>query len=59
MKDLEYGKNYKYSHDYPDHFVAQQFLPEEIKDTRIWHVQENTTEKKLGEWLRGLWKGKF
>jgi putative ATPase len=59
MKDLEYGKNYKYSHDFPNHFVAQQFLPDEIKDARIWHVQENAAEKKLGDWLRALWKGKF
>lgn len=59
MKELEYGKNYKYSHDYPNHFIAQQFLPEEIKATRIWQVQENTTEKKLGEFLRALWKGRF
>jgi len=59
MKDLEYGKNYKYSHDFPNHFIAQQFLPDEIKDTRIWEVQENTAEKKLGDWLRALWKGKF
>ena len=59
MKDLEYGKNYKYSHDYPNHFIEQQFLPDEIKDIRIWKVQDNTAEKKLGDWLRALWKGKF
>ncbi|MEA4937466.1 MAG: replication-associated recombination protein A [Paludibacter sp.] len=59
MKNLEYGKNYLYSHDYPNHFVAQQFLPDEIKNTRIWEVQENAAEKKLGDWLRALWKGRF
>ncbi len=59
MKELDYGKNYKYSHDYPNHFVEQQFLPDEIKDIRIWKVQDNTAEKKLGDWLRALWKGKF
>lgn len=59
MKELEYGKNYKYSHDYPNHFIEQQFLPDEIKDSRIWEVQENAAEKKLGDWLRALWKGRF
>lgn len=59
MKELEYGKNYKYSHDYPNHFIEQQFLPDEIQNTRIWEVQENSAEKKLGDWLRALWKGRF
>ena len=59
MKDLNYGKNYKYSHDFPNNFVAQQFLPDEIKDISIWKVQENQAEKKLGEWLRALWKGRY
>lgn len=59
MKNLNYGKNYKYSHDYPNNFVEQQFLPEELKNERIWKVQENQAEKKQGEWLRMLWKGRF
>ncbi len=59
MKNLNYGKNYKYSHDYPNNFVEQQFLPDELKNERIWKVQENQSEKKQGEWLRMLWKGRF
>ncbi|MDD3079668.1 MAG: replication-associated recombination protein A [Paludibacter sp.] len=59
MKDLEYGKNYKYAHNFPNHFVEQQFLPDELKNTSIWHVQDNPAEKKHGEWLRFLWKGRF
>ena len=59
MKDLNYGKNYKYSHDFPNHFVEQQFLPDELKNTSIWHVQDNAAEKKHGEWLRFLWKNRF
>lgn len=55
MKDLNYGADYKYSHDYPNHFVKQQFMPDELIDHRIWKVQENTAEKKLGDWLKGLW----
>jgi putative ATPase len=59
MKDLNYGKNYKYSHDFPNHFVDQQFMPEEIINERIWKVQNNPAESKLGEWLRTLWNGKY
>lgn len=59
MKDLSYGKNYQYSHDFDNNFIEQQFLPDEIKDKRIWHVQKNQSEGKLGEWLRFLWKGRF
>ena len=59
MKELNYGTNYKYSHDYPNHFVAQQFLPDEITKESIWKVQENQAEKKLGDWLRALWKNKY
>ncbi len=59
MKDLNYGKNYKYSHDFPNNFVSQQFLPEELLNETFWKVQENQTEKKMGEWLRMLWKGRY
>jgi len=59
MKDLNYGKNYKYSHDFPNHFVEQQFLPDELTKERIWTVQNSPAEAKLGEWLRVLWKGRF
>ena len=59
MKDLNYGKNYKYSHDFPNHFVDQQFMPDELTKERIWKVQNSPAEGKLGEWLRTLWKGRF
>ena len=59
MKNLGYGKNYKYSHDFPDNFVAQQFLPDKLINERIWKVQQNSTESKLGEFLRKLWKGRY
>ena len=59
MKDLNYGTNYKYSHDYPNNFVEQQFMPDALKTNRIWKVQNNPSEGKLGEWLRKLWKGKY
>ena len=59
MKNLDYGKGYKYAHDFENNFVNQQFLPDKIKDKRIWKVQENVAEKKMNEWLRFLWKGKY
>ena len=59
MKELNYGKNYKYSHDFPNHFVDQQFMPDDLIKERIWQVQNNPAESKLGEWLRGLWKGRY
>ena len=59
MKDLDYGKNYKYSHDYPNHFVEQQFMPDQLQKTSIWKVQDNAAEKKHSEWLRFLWKNKY
>lgn len=59
MKELNYGTHYKYSHDYPNHFVVQQFLPDEITGESIWKVQDNQAEKKLGDWLRALWKNRF
>lgn len=59
MKNLDYGKGYKYAHDFENNFVNQQFLPDKIKDIRIWKVQENAAEKKMNEWLRFLWKGKY
>ena len=59
MKNLGYGKDYKYAHSYENNFVEQQFLPDKIKKERIWKVQENPAEKKMGDWLRMLWKGKY
>ncbi|MDX9747391.1 MAG: replication-associated recombination protein A [Paludibacter sp.] len=59
MKELNYGTNYKYSHDFPNHFIDQQFMPDELKSARIWQVQNNNAEKKLGDWLRFLWNGKY
>jgi len=59
MKQLGYGKDYKYSHDFTNHFVEQQFMPDELTNERIWKVQNSPAESKLGEWLRALWKGRY
>ena len=59
MKELGYGKDYKYSHDYENHFVAEQFLPDQLKNVSIWKKQDNAAEKKMAEWLEKLWKNRY
>ena len=59
MKDLNYGKAYKYSHDFPGNFVAQEFLPDEIKGTKLYDPGENAREAELRKYLSGKWKGKY
>ncbi len=56
MKDLNYGKNYKYAHNYEGNFVEQDFLPEEIKNKKFWFVQDNPQERKIQEYMKNLWK---
>ena len=59
MKQLGYGKEYKYAHAYKGNFVNQQFLPDDIQQTRIWHPQENPAEGKLKERMVSLWGDRF
>ncbi|WP_457626340.1 replication-associated recombination protein A [Persephonella sp.] len=55
--DLGYGQGYKYSHDYPDHFVQQQYLPDKLKNRVYYKPSEEGREKKIKERLKNLWKG--
>jgi putative ATPase len=55
MKDLGYGENYQYAHDYAGHFVNQQYLPDEIKGTRFWEPQSNVQEDRIKERMDALW----
>ncbi|MCK4678220.1 MAG: replication-associated recombination protein A [Bacteroidales bacterium] len=59
MKDIGYGKNYKYAHDYDHNFVRQEFLPDEIKGTKLYQPQNNTREKELSKRLKFLWRDKY
>ena len=59
MEELGYGKDYNYAHDYQGHFVEQQFLPDDIRNKRIWHAQENAAEAKLQERMLHLWKDRY
>ena len=55
MKQLGYGDNYKYAHDYPGNFVRQQFLPDELTGENIWKPQANAAEQKHKERMEALW----
>lgn len=55
MDELGYGEGYKYAHDYPNHFVKQQFLPDELVGTKFWKAQGSPQEKKMEEWMKFLW----
>lgn len=59
MKELGYGKDYKYAHAYKSNFVEQQFLPDTLYSTRIWHAQSNPSEAKLKERMQTLWGERF
>ena len=59
MKQLGYGKDYKYAHAYKNNFVQQQFLPDEVSQTRIWHAQENPAESKLKDRMLQLWGERY
>ncbi len=59
MKQLGYGEEYKYAHDYAGHFVRQQYLPDELQNQRIWHPQENSAEQKHKERMEALWGKRF
>ena len=59
MKELGYSEGYKYAHDYENHFVKQQFLPDELTGTQLWTPQPNAAEDKLKERMRFLWKDRY
>lgn len=59
MKELGYGEEYKYAHDYNSGFVEQEFLPNEISGTTLFNPTENSREKELKEFLKLRWKNKY
>jgi putative ATPase len=56
MKDLGYGKDYKYVHDFNGNFVNQNYLPQELKNTKFYQPGKNTTEEKILNRLKNLWE---
>ncbi len=59
MKELGYGKDYKYAHSYEGNFVDQEFLPKELSGTKFYNPQNNAQEAKLRETLKQVWKEKY
>jgi putative ATPase len=59
MKDLDYGKGYQYAHDYNLNFVNQEFLPEELSNTRIFEPGQNSKENAIRSFLKERWEDKY
>jgi putative ATPase len=59
MKELGYGEDYKYAHDYEGNFIDEDFLPDAVKGSIIYDPQENTREKEIRERLKRLWKNRY
>jgi putative ATPase len=59
MKDLDYGKDYKYAHNHPSNFVEQEFMPEQLIGNRFYEPGDNARENSLREFLRTRWKDKY
>lgn len=56
MEELGYSDGYKYAHDYPNHFVKQQFMPDELQGTHFWTPQGSPQEQKMADWMKYLWE---
>ncbi len=59
MKELNYGKEYKYAHDYENNFTEMEFLPDEIKGTKIFEPGSNAKENEMRRFLKERWGGKY
>lgn len=55
MKQLGYGRDYMYSHDYPGHFVRQQYMPDELQGTQLWAPQDNSAEAQMAARQQARW----
>ena len=58
MDELGYGEGYQYAHDFPNHFVKQQFMPDALQGTQLWHAQGSPQEQKMADWMKYLWEDK-
>lgn len=59
MERLNYGRDYKYAHDFPGHFVKQQYLPDALTEARFYVPQPNQAEERIAERMRQLWGDRF
>ena len=58
-KDLGHGNDYQYPHEHPNHFIAQNYLPDMLEGTRFYEPGDNPKENTLRAWLKKIWKGKY
>lgn len=59
MKQLDYGKDYLYPHDYPEHFISQDYLPEALNGTQFYTPADNPKESIFRKFLKNFWKNKY
>lgn len=59
MKNLDYGKNYQYSHDGPGNFIEQEYLPDELRGTKFYEPGNSAREQEMKKFLRDRWKNKY
>ena len=59
MKEIGYGKDYKYAHSYENNFIEMEFLPEKIKGKKFYAPGKNKREEEISAWLKARWKGKY
>ena len=59
MKEIGYGKEYQYSHNGPSNFVAQEFMPAEVANTKFYDMGENPRERELRERMKRFWQDKY
>ena len=59
MKDLNYGKDYKYAHSFENNFADMEFLPEEIANTKFFSPANNPSEERIRKFLKENWKDKY
>lgn len=59
MKDLGYGENYKYAHDYENNFIAEEFMPKEVAKTSFYRPGNNQRENAIKDFLKKRWKDKY
>lgn len=59
MKNLDYGKGYQYAHDHAGNFVPHEFMPEQVKGTKLYDPGDNAAENRLREYLKNNWKDKY
>ena len=59
MKDSGYGQGYKYAHDFANNFVSMEFLPDQIKNSKLYDPGKNAREEEMRKRLKALWKEKY